>query len=75
MLGAAIFRIIVSASASHAEDPVRNPSGVGVSRTRGGYVGAVTRIGVRFRGVNITEASVRCCAGKPDLKRCISYYL
>ncbi len=33
---------------------VRDPLGVMV-RTRGGYIGAVTRTGVRFRGVSVTD--------------------
>ncbi len=36
------------------ESRVRDPLGVMV-RTRGGYIGAVTRMGVRFRGVSVTD--------------------
>ncbi len=36
------------------ESRVRDPLGVMV-RTRGGYIGAVTRTGVRFRGVSVTD--------------------
>ena len=54
MLEAAVFSLLVRAPDSHAGDP----HGVGceVPGERG-YIGAVTRMGVRFRGVSVTEAS------------------
>ncbi len=44
----------------------------------GGYIGAVTRMGVRFRGVSVTDVAmpvrahspeVRCKPHSPDLKK------
>ncbi len=37
---------------------VRDPLGVMV-QTRGGYIGAVTRTGVRFRGVSVTYVKIK----------------
>ncbi len=37
------------------ESRVRDPLGVMVRTGGGGYIGAVTRMGVRFRGVSVTD--------------------
>ncbi len=47
---AVAFSLLGRAPASR----VRDPLGVMVL-TRGGYIGAVTRTGVRFRGVSVTD--------------------
>ncbi|KAK3568299.1 hypothetical protein QTP86_003146 [Hemibagrus guttatus] len=35
------------------------------------YTGAMTRMGVRFMGVSVTEASARCCAVCDCMKKCL----
>ncbi len=55
ILRAAGFSAPVSMPSTSAADAGSNPSQPDASRTS--YIGAVTQMGVKFRGVSITEAS------------------
>ncbi len=54
--GCSLWRSLLERPPPAPESRVRDPLGELVrTRVRGGYIGAVTRTGVRFRGVSVTD--------------------
>ncbi len=54
--GCSLWRSLLERPPPEPESRVRDPFGEWVrTPCRGGYIGAVTRMGVRFRGVSVTD--------------------
>ncbi len=72
MLEAVAFSLLGRAPASRAGIPGSRPARCD-GADPGGYIGAVTRMGVRFRGVRVTDVAMPvravCKPHSPDLKK------
>ncbi len=57
--GCSLWRSLLERPPPAPESRVRDPLGELVrTRVGGGYIGAVTRTGVRFRGVSVTDVAM-----------------